>query len=252
MLRRPSKRRWRDAGHRRRAHEPLAPVPAKQCHNAGIMTRYTLYGRQGSGSLAIQVALEEIGAPYDRIWITGEAAAAAEFRRVNPTGKVPALVLPDGTVMIESAAMLIHLAIAHPQASLAPAPGTSEHAKFLQWVVFLSANVYEAVLRVYYADRYSSRGVADAEAIRAQGLRDYLAHLTFIGERLSPYLLGPRQCIADVYLYMLASWCPDGLEALGAKIPALGKHAENVARRPSVMKVTADHTGTTDTGATTT
>jgi hypothetical protein len=108
---------------------------------------YKLYGRPGSGSFAVQVALEEIGAPFERIWVGREAADIARFRTINPTGRVPALVLPDGTAMFESAAMLIHLALTHPQSALAPPPGTSRHAAFLQWMVFLSANAYEAVLR---------------------------------------------------------------------------------------------------------
>src|ERR1700678_3677171 len=112
---------------------------------------YKLYGRAGSGSFAVQVALEEIGAPYERIWVSREAADVARFKSINPTGRVPALVLPDGTIMFESAAMLIHLAITQPRSALAPQPGTSRHAAFLQWMVFLSANVYEAVLRIYYS-----------------------------------------------------------------------------------------------------
>ena len=61
--------------------------------------KYTLYGRPGSGSLAVQVALEEIGAPYQRVWIGREPADVASYRTLNPTGRVPALGLPDGTVM---------------------------------------------------------------------------------------------------------------------------------------------------------
>src|SRR3984957_7518984 len=108
---------------------------------------YKLYGRSNSGSFAVQVALEEIGARYERIWVGREPADVARFREVNPTGRVPALVLPDGTVIFESAAMLIHIALTHP-ASLPAKAGTPLHASFLQWMVFLSANVYESALRI--------------------------------------------------------------------------------------------------------
>ena len=93
---------------------------------------YTLYGRQGSGSFAVQVALEEIGTAYQRIWVGAEAADVARLRAMNPTGRVPALVLPDGAVMFESAAMLIHLALAHPQSALAPQPGLGQHSSLLE------------------------------------------------------------------------------------------------------------------------
>jgi glutathione S-transferase len=203
--------------------------------------KYKLYGRSGSGSLAVQVALEEIGASYERIWVGREAADVARFRTTNPTGRVPALVLPDGTLMFESAAMLIHLASSHPQAALAPQSGTSKHASFLQWMVFLSANVYEAALRIFYSERYSTRGAADAEVIREQGTADFCAHLALISQNLAPYVLGAEYSVADVYLYMLGSWYPGEKAELYARAPQLEGHAKLVSARPAVAKVEADH-----------
>jgi glutathione S-transferase len=202
---------------------------------------YTLYGRQGSGSLVVQAALEEIGAPYERIWVAREPAALARLRELNPTGRVPALRLPDGSVMFESAAILIHLAAAHPAAHLAPPVGTGAHARFLQWVVYLSANVYESVLRIYYADRYSTRGPADAEPIAAQATADCHAHLGLISEALDPYVLGAEYSVADAYLHMLAGWCPGDRGQLHARLPQLGRHSALVAARPAMLKVEADH-----------
>jgi len=201
---------------------------------------FTLYGRSGSGSIAVQVALEEIGAPFECVWIGREPAEVARYKEVNPTGKVPALALPDGTIMFESAAILVHLALLNPQAALAPQPGTTRHATFLQWMTFLSANVYEAALRIYYSDRYSSRGEADGAVIREQALSDYGTHLGLIARNLQPYVLGSEYSIADVYLYMLVSWHPDRDE-LAMRVPALGAHWELVHARPAVAKVEADH-----------
>jgi len=206
-----------------------------------MTTTYKLYGRPGSGSLAVQVALEEIGAQYERIWVGREASDVARFRVLNPTGRVPALVLPDGSVMFESAAMLIHLALSHPPSGLAPQPGTGRHAAFLQWMVFLSANVYEAALRMYYSARYSTRGEADAEAIRKQGTDDFCTHLALVSGGLGPYVLGADYSIADPYLYMLASWYPGDRSELYTRVPKLEAHAKLVSVRPAVAKVEADH-----------
>ena len=202
---------------------------------------YKLYGWSGSGSVAVQVALEEGGVPYERIWVGKEPDALAAYRRINPTGKVPALALPDGTLMAESAAMLIHLAAAHPAAQLAPQPGTSRHALFLQWMVYLSANVYEAVLRIYYADRYLPAGASGADAVRERGTADYLSHLELIAASLGPYVLGDSYSVADPYLYMLAGWSPLDKAELYARIPALGVHARLVGARAAVVRVEADH-----------
>ena len=206
-----------------------------------MTTIYKLYGRPGSGSLAVQVALEEIGAQYERIWVGREAPDLARYRAINPTGRVPALMLPDGTLMFESAAMLIHLALCHPQHALAPQAGTPRHAVFLQWMVFLSANVYEAALRMYYPDRYSTRGEADAEAIGKQGAEDFCTHLALISQGLGPYVLGADYSIADAYLHMLASWYRGNESELYARAPKLEAHAKLLSARPVVAKVHADH-----------
>ena len=190
---------------------------------------YRLYSRKGSGSFAIECALEEIGVPYERIWIGQDDDDVARLREVNPAGKIPVLVLQDGTTMVESAAMLIHLAYLHPQARLAPVPGTTQHAQFLQWMVFLSANVYECVLRMYYAARFSRRGEADAEAIRQQATDDYLSHLKMLESHLGPYVLGTTYSIADVYLYMLAAWYPGDKAELHARLPGLAAQTAAVA-----------------------
>jgi glutathione S-transferase len=201
---------------------------------------FILYGRPGTGSLAVQIALEEMGLSYERVWVGSEPADVDRFRDINPTGKVPALRLPDGTVMFESAAILMHLGLLGAPTELAPQSGTTRHALFLQSMIFLSETVYSAALRLFYSSRYSSRGEADAPAIAARARMEYATHLEFIGRTLAPYVLGADYTLADPYLYMLASWLPEKDE-LFARVPRLAAHAENVSGRPAVKKVEADH-----------
>lgn len=202
---------------------------------------YRLYGRMGGGSLAPQVLLEEIGAPYELVWISKSPADVESLRRVSPAAKIPALVLPDGTVVSESAAMVIHLTNAHPAADLAPPPGTPSHARFLQWMVFLSANVYEAALRFYHSERYSTAGAAAAADIKAQALGAWTSHLELVHDVLSPYVLGERFTAADPYLHMLAGWYPDNPSVFAARLPKLAHHAELLRGRPATQKAERDH-----------
>jgi glutathione S-transferase len=203
---------------------------------------YTLYGRTNSGSLAIQIVLEELRVPYQLVWVGRSAEDVAQYCRINPAGKVPALALPDGATVFESAAILLHLTGTHPAARLAPPIGSSAHARFLQWIVFLSANVYEAVLRYYYPERYSTAGGAAAEDIKAQALLDFRRQIELVHDRLDPYLGGPDFTAADPYLYMLASWYPDGVTALERQLPKLGRHAALVRERPATRKSEDAHT----------
>ena len=202
---------------------------------------YKLYGRANSGSLAPQIVLEEIGAPYEMIWVGRDPADVEVLRQVNPAGKVPALVLPDGTPVFESAAILIHLTQAHPGAGLAPPAGTTAHARFLQWMLFLSSNIYESVLRCYYPERYSTAGPAAAPEIKQQAVADYARHLELIHSALSPYVLGEKLSAADPYLYMLAAWYPGDFGALHARLPKLAQHTELLRQRAATLKADKAH-----------
>ena len=204
-------------------------------------TPYKLYGRPNSGSLAAQIVLEEIGAPYEMIWVGRAPADLEALRQVNPAGKVPALVLPDGTAVFESAAILIHLTLAHPAANLAPLVGSAAHARFLQWMLFMSSNVYESVLRCYYPERYSTNGQTAANEIKHQAVADYARHLELIHGALSPYVLGEKLSAADPYLHMLAAWYPGDVAALHARLPKLAQHAELLRRRAATLKAEQAH-----------
>lgn len=202
--------------------------------------KYKLCGRRGAGSLAPQILLEEIGAAYELLWFDKTPADLEALRRINPAGKIPSLVLPDGTAVAESAAILIHLTIAHPQAGLAPPAGSSAHARFLQWMVFLSANLYEAALRYFYCERYATAAAA-APAIKARALQDYAAHLERVHDELSPFVLGDRLSAADPYLHMLAGWYPEQEAPLASRLPKLAQHAQLLRRRPATLKAERDH-----------
>jgi glutathione S-transferase len=202
--------------------------------------KYTLYGRSGSGSDIIRMLLEEIGAPYEYLAISRDPAEVEKYRGINPTGKVPALRLPQGSVLFESAAICLHLADSHPEARLAPAPGTLEHARFLQWMVYLSANLYECALRIYYSDRYSRAGKSAAEGIRQQASQDFLDILDIIVPSLSPFVLGREISAADYYLYVVGGWYSDGREPLHKKWSAFAQHTQLLAARASVRRVEAD------------
>ena len=84
----------------------------------------TVYGAQASGSVAVEAALTLLGIPYALVeaatWV--EEAARERVAPVNPMRQVPALVLEDGTIMTESAAILLWLADRHPDSGLAPLP----------------------------------------------------------------------------------------------------------------------------------
>ena len=79
-----------------------------------------LYGSQGSGSAAAEVALDIAGVDYRKVDAASwqPSPGLEELKRVNPLAQIPTLVLDDGSVLTEVAAILIHLGLVHPQSGL--------------------------------------------------------------------------------------------------------------------------------------
>lgn len=192
--------------------------------------RYVLYGRKGGGSLAPHMLLEELGVPYKMVWVDKEVDAA--YLKICPTGKIPALVLPDGTAMFESAAICIHLTTVHQEAQLAPVPGTAAHAVFLQWMLFLATGVYGSALRMYYAQRYTTSD--DADGVNQAALKEFEGHLALLESQIQP---GSVVSVVDLYLTMLAGWHPDEYEGIGEKFPKLGARCQKILARAAVARV---------------
>jgi GST-like protein len=108
------------------------------------MEGYVVYGSPGSGSVPVEAALTLIGARYRVIGETvlRDVACNPDVFKVNPPGQVPALVLPGGEVMTESAAILIWLADQYPHALLAPPPADKRRPAFLRWMAYISSAIY--------------------------------------------------------------------------------------------------------------
>jgi len=97
---------------------------------------YRLYGRAGWGSAIVEAQLAWYGLPYAFEPVGDlfkEPDARARLEKVNPLAQVPTLVLPDGTVMSESAAITLLLADITGRDSLVPGPQSAERASFLRW-----------------------------------------------------------------------------------------------------------------------
>ena len=170
---------------------------------------YKLYWARNTGAFAPEVLMDLAGAPYEKIAVDWDAKEqhGTAFRKINPMGQIPVLILPDGTLMTESAAMVQHLADRFPEAGLAPPPGSAERAVFDRWLFFLAVNAYGADLRYYYPDRYTrdQGGIAGVK----QAAEDELQQLcSLLEEPLTPgpFFAGAEFSALDLYLLMITDW----------------------------------------------
>ena len=199
---------------------------------------YTLYYSPGAASMVVHLALLEIGAPYrlELVDFDKDAQHDAAYLALNPHGVVPTLVI-DGRPMTESAALLMILAERHPEAHLAPAPGTPEREEWLQWIVYLS-NSLAATYRLWFypADLGAKELTRENRAAiqhKIEAVWDRLdAHLAAHG----PYLLGREFSGADLLLTMLMRWSRNMPRPV-TQWPALKKLADHVRGRNSWKKL---------------
>lgn len=201
---------------------------------------YTLYARNGAGSLAVEALLAACGADYKVIVLNRKPDGSFEdfFHAINPKAEVPTLVLPDGSVMTESAAMMIHICEQYPAAGLAPAPGAPGRAQFLRWQVYLAAALYGSDLRLFYPHRFTT-DAAGAEGVKARAAETMMQEFAIYADALGEgtFMLG-RLSALDIYAAMLCSWAPDVGE-LFAKHPNLKRMYDAVVANEAVQKVWA-------------
>ena len=172
---------------------------------------YVLWGRPGWGSAIVEAQLDWYGLPFtfepvEDLFKT--PGAKEKLEKVNPLAQVPTLVLPDGTVMSESAAITLLLADINGSDSLVPAAGSAERAKFLRWLVFLVANIYPTFTYTDDPARFVSvnnardpfRAATDAYAQRLWRQVESQAG--------APWFLGERFSALDIYLSVMTRWRP--------------------------------------------
>lgn len=129
----------------------------------------TLYGSHGSGSAAIEMALRAASVAYKTVRASSwePDSQYAELLAVNPLGQIPTLRLPDGTVLTESAAILIHCGLTYGDADLLP-QSSSARATAIRGLVYMAANCYSAVRVSDHPEQWTVATSTDAiERVRA-------------------------------------------------------------------------------------
>lgn len=193
---------------------------------------YTLYWNALTGAFAPEALLVLTDAPYQTVRIDHEAGEnfADDYLAINPMGQIPTLKLPDGSILTESVAMLLHIADSFPHANLLPPLGSGDRAQCYRWLMFLSNNVYTADLRYYYASRYTTDSEG-AEAVQQAAVNDLQKQWAILETALSPdpYVFGETLGAIDIYLAMMVGW-----DELGLTQPKMQQLMERVRSHPKI------------------
>ena len=202
----------------------------------------TLYYAPGTCALASHLALEYSGAPYEakRIDFKAEQQRQPEFLKINPKGRVPALVTDRG-VLTENTALLQYIAQSFPQAGLAPLDDPFLLAKVNEFNGYLSSTVHVAHAHKGRGYRWvDAADTASQDAMKKKVPQNMADCFTLIEERYlkGPWVLGERFSTADLYLYTLARWLEgDGVDV--KRFPKVADHMQRMDAQPQVRKVLA-------------
>jgi glutathione S-transferase len=195
---------------------------------------YTLYYSPGTASMVVHLALLEIGAPHrlERVDFSQDAQHSPDYLRINPRGQVPTLLI-DGKPYFESAALLMILAERHPEAGLAPPPGSELRAEWYQWIAFFASSLAPAYRQWFYPQDLGAAehppAVADALRRKIEDAWSFVdAHLAANG----PYALGAGFSAVDLLALMYMRWSRNMPRPVTAW-PALQKYADLMRARPS-------------------
>lgn len=195
-----------------------------------------------SCALASHIALEEAGADYQavRVDFSKNEQRGADYLKINPKGRVPALATDRG-ILTETPAILFYIAQTHPAAKLAPLDDPFELGRLQAFTSYLCSTVHVAHAHKMRGYRWADDAAAIAEMKRKvpQTVGDCFALIEaemFAG----PFVMGETFTIADPYLFTLATWLEsDGVDP--AKFPKILAHRQRVTARPAVQKILAAH-----------
>lgn len=202
---------------------------------------YTLYGTDDSGSCMIEIALPRCAVPWHRVdassWQDGEGSAA--LARINPLKQIPTLVTPDGQVLTESAAILIHLGLEFPAANLL----AGNRGQILRGLVYIAANCYSAIGIIDYPQRWLGNADEAAQAQLISGTRHYLHQAWRVfADQFADQLFAPDQQpnALGIMAAAVSHW-DAAREALQASRPAFAQSLARVDADPLVAPVFARH-----------
>lgn len=204
---------------------------------------YRIYWERLSGAVLPQVMLAELGLPSEWIHVDMEKEAHRSpwYLAVNPSGQVPALALPEGAIIGESAAMVLVLGERHAAGGLVPRPEDPQRPAFLRWLLFMAASVYMTFVRVNHPERFTTNP-ADIESVREAAIAAVDDQFATLAAALmgDPWFLPGGYSALDIYAAMLADWHPDRAR-LFTRHPALERLCVAVAKRQAYREVMNHH-----------
>jgi glutathione S-transferase len=198
----------------------------------------TLYYSPGACSMASHQTLEESGAPYEAqpVMLAKGEHMTAEYKKINPRQKVPALKLEDGSVITENVAILHYVGGKFPQANLLPKDEVGK-ARCLSMCAWFSNTAHPAFSHIFRPEKFTADETGK-DGIRAQAKKNFWAALQEVDGMLGgqQWLMGSQFTVCDPYALVFYAW--------GTRVEMQMKDLKNytawkdrMLQRPAIRKV---------------
>ena len=194
-----------------------------------------LFYSPGACSLAPHIILEELGLEFERhpVLIANGEQLSVEYLKVNPRGRVPALVV-NGRVVTEVPAILTYLATLKPDAKLLPPYGSVALARALELVAWLSSTLHIAYAQLWRPERFLPES-ADSTALVGHAGTLIQGHNAEVEAWITgPWVLGSDYLIADAYLLPFYRWGNRIGLAMAVECPRWAAWTQRMLERPAV------------------
>ena len=203
-----------------------------------------LHYHPGNASLAPHMLLEEIGAPFELVFVDRANAAhkSPEYLKLNPNGQIPVLV--DGHfVLYEAAAICLYLADGQLDAKFVPPLRTAQRALFYQWLFWCTNTLQAMLMHYFYGERMVDEGDAQAAAqVKRRAEARVGAMLDLLDRQLASHggdwLLGTDFSAVDPYALMLARWTRNFARP-ARSLSRIGPYLQRMLARPAVQRAFA-------------
>jgi glutathione S-transferase len=197
----------------------------------------TFYYAPGTCALATQIALHEAGAEHvaRKVDFSRNEQQSPDYLRINPKGRVPALVTPRG-VLTETPAMLVYVAQTHPEARLAPMDDAFAFAEMQAFNSYLCSTVHVAHAHGRRGTRWADEP-SSLEDMKRKVPQTMTACFELIESAYlkGPWVMGDTYTVADPYLFTVSQWLEgDGVDT--SRLPRVMEHRARMAERPAVIR----------------
>jgi glutathione S-transferase len=198
----------------------------------------TLFYSPGACSMASHIGLEEAGAAFETklVALAKGEQRTPDYLKINPRGKVPALRLDDGSVLVENTAILVYLGRRFPEKGLLPKDPVAE-ARCISMMAWLSNWVHPAFTHIFRPERFAEDPNAVA-SVKETGKKNFWAALQEVDGLVAgkKWMQGDQFTGCDPYALVFYGW--------GARIELPVKELKNytgwkdrMLERPAVRKV---------------